>query len=100
MSTPTNQIRLVTTPTVGVPHVVLGCVVANGYGDNPGAALQNVTRHLREEAAKLGADAILSVTHSLAYDTRSTWSVTAMGTAVHLAWPDGHASPELHALGS
>ena len=94
--TPVDEIQVVTTPSTGYPHEILGVVIATvaSYEDAEDF-FDKVADRMRKKAYALGADAIVSV--SLCHGGREGSYLTGIGTAVLVAWPNGHGDPEINA---
>ena len=105
MSLPTDSARtavedilLVSLPSTGLPHTMLGLVatVQNGYSMSA-ALVAKAKRHLQEQAHALGADAVVDVRVDVAITSPGPVIAVAMaGTAILLPWPHGHDEPSRH----
>lgn len=92
-----SEIKVVTTATVdGIPHITIAPVFAYFTNYRFASTFDKALRELREEALKLGADAVVGLQHATTFvdeQTNSRCTITLLGTAVRLPWPEGSADP-------
>ena len=102
--TPAKEIRVITAPSFGVPHKILGLVTAPTYTStysthrSVGSALEESIEELKQAAYDLGADAIVSAQFAPIEEKNTFFSVVSSGTAVLLPWPEGHGDPLLNTI--
>lgn len=100
--TDSADIQLLTLPTVPGSHIVevLGTVYGLGKALRTPRAMEDAMNEIRAAAHALAADAVIGIqcncTDESGGGTRGGGAVSTvvlLGTAVLLAWPDGHGEP-------
>ena len=100
MQTPMDEIQVVTVPDLGMRHKVLGSQMVEARESSVGYVLHSLIDEMQYQAFQAGADAVVSFVYSVTYESvggSHRYSGSAMGTAVLLPWPAGHADPLLGA---